>query len=197
MITQHRNKLEPFTEIVSKPFMYLHPNIISLLGLVPPVLFCYFVFIDNYLFASIAFLGLGFDFVDGTVARKRGLVSKFGELLDASLDRVTDFMMFAIFGLVGIVKIELVLLVILLSYLISYIRSKAELASKATIKLNVGIIERPERLALLGLGFVVYAISPEILFMGQFNILEVAYIFIAILSFITVLQRLKKASDLL
>lgn len=97
------------------------------------------------------------DMVDGAVARLRGGSSRFGAVLDSTLDRVADA---AVFGALlwwfagrGDSRAMLLacLLCLVLGSLISYVKARAE---GAGMRCDVGLVERPQRLtiALVGTG---------------------------------------------
>ncbi len=98
----------------------------------------------------------GFDMLDGAVARLNGSRSQFGAFLDSTLDRWAEGFIFT--GLVWYqvvqeAQIEVILAVLTLtgSMLVSYTRARAEgLGLGAT----VGLLQRPERLILLGIGLL-------------------------------------------
>lgn len=196
MLSQLRPKLNPIVEFIAKPFMGVHPNILTLLGLIPPILFLFFMLSQQYIWALISFIGLFFDTLDGAVARKTKRSSAFGALLDSTFDRVTDAIYIFGFAVTGTVSYPLVYLVMVLSYLISYIRSRAELAAKASFVLSVGIIERPERLILMFIALLGQVILPDFSLYG-YNFASLAFIILAVLSFATVMQRIIKAEKLL
>lgn len=93
-----------------------------------------------------------FDTLDGMVARSRGIASDSGEVLDAAIDRYTEF-----FFLAGVCiyyreepwAMGLALLALLGSFMVSYTQAKAE-AMKTDIP--KGFMRRPERAAYLGAG---------------------------------------------
>lgn len=96
------------------------------------------------------------DFFDGRVARKRNQVSPAGNLLDSVLDRYSDAAVFL--GLAWFYRDSWILLAVLLALvgaqLTSYVRAKGESLS---IDIRVGLMQRPERVAILGIGV---ALSP-------------------------------------
>ncbi len=119
----------------------------------------------------------GFDLLDGVVARTSGKVTAFGAFLDSLLDRYSDAMLF--FG-IGIYLIDnsfnvfLTALVFTGTFLISYVRARAE---GLGLTCNVGLMERPERIILLALG-------------GIFNILLPVLWILLIFTHFTVFQRI-------
>ena len=141
------------------------------------------------------------DMLDGDVARATGTASPFGAFLDSTLDRVGEGALFA--GLAnyyylsagggsiwfrgsfegearwsdpdGHTMAVLALSTLILSFLVSYIRARAE---GLGLECKVGIMERPERLMALGLGAL---LGPRFL-PGILGLLFV-------LTLVTVLQR--------
>lgn len=94
------------------------------------------------------------DLVDGVVARAQGTGSRVGAFFDSTMDRLSDLLIFggiatafATRGQVGVVILSLWALggAVLTSY--ARARAEAEIAS-----LEVGLMERGERLAILALG---------------------------------------------
>ena len=102
------------------------------------------------------FLGLTalFDVLDGTVARRTGRSTTFGAFYDSTLDRVADGFLLgglAVFYGVNPVHRSETLLVITIAgligtFLTSYTRARAE---SLGLDAKVGIMQRPERIALL------------------------------------------------
>lgn len=100
------------------------------------------------------------DVLDGDLARRRRVASRFGAFIDSTLDRVTEFAYFG--GIIlyvvrrpdGFADWEIVVPFVALagSVLTSYARARAE---GVGIECKVGLLERPERIALLALGLLV------------------------------------------
>jgi archaetidylinositol phosphate synthase len=184
--------IKPIAEKSLAPIAHLlrhvNPNIISLTGLVFPSLSLWFT-IEGWYAAALVMIPLtALDMMDGMVARAQGKVTAFGGLLDSTIDRFADFTVLAGFGFANIVPWEVVLPVILLSYLISYIRSRTELAAKGALTASVGIIERTERLIAVFVALLLYAAFPEATLLGQ-NLATWTMILLGIFSLITVAQR--------
>jgi len=197
MLTSVKPKLSKTINSFAKPFSKINPNILTLLGLVPPIFFLIFMLSNNYILALVMFFGLFLDTIDGAVARMTGKTTAFGAFLDSSFDRISDSLFICAFGFAGIVRYELVLIVMFLSLFISYIRSRAELAAKGKIVLAVGIIERSERLLLLFLALLFYILLSKDINLFNFNIAEVIFILLSLLSLVTVLQRIFTAKKML
>ncbi len=152
----------------------------------------------NFFSAGFVLLLAGLcDMLDGDVARARGSQSAFGAFLDSTLDRVSEGALYvglaafyftrtsAMRGLFegssewgdadGPTLAILALATMILSFLVSYTRARAE---GLGMECKVGIMERPERLLLLGAG----ALLGHRFMPGVLGILF-------ILTLVTVLQR--------
>ncbi len=107
---------------------------------------------------ALLVLAAGFaDMVDGAVARAGESGSPFGAFMDSVVDRYSEAAYFT--GLVyfyaaGPDKIMAVLTVFVLtgSLIVSYVKARAE---SLIDECKVGIMERPERVILLALGYLV------------------------------------------
>lgn len=94
------------------------------------------------------------DVLDGAMARARGYSTRFGALLDSTMDRVGDG---AVFGAIAYwyattgepATLGAALLCLVLAEVISYVKARAQAVG---IECDVGLAERPERLVLVGLG---------------------------------------------
>ena len=139
----------------------------------------------EHLFAAgfLVLIASFFDALDGALARHTNRVTRFGAVLDSTLDRLSEAVL-----LIGILVlyaraqsfagILLVVVTLVGSLLVSYIRARAEALG---LKCEVGLFTRPERVIILVLG----------LWLSQINYaLIIALAIIAILSFITAGQRL-------
>ena len=139
----------------------------------------------GHLFAAgwvVAFSGV-FDLLDGALARATNRVTRFGAVLDSTLDRVGEAVVFI--GLMVLYVNHPSLPGILLtgtglvgSQLVSYIRARAE---GMGVNCEVGVFTRPERVAILSVGLLLARFNP---------ILLIALGLVALLSWITAGQRL-------
>ena len=160
------------------------PNTITWLG------FCISVgaavlIVTDYFFAAgfvVLFAGL-FDMLDGALARITNRVTRFGGILDSTLDRLSEAVLFL--GLLAVFAREqqvaeslLVGVVLLGSLMVSYLRSRVEAMG---IECKVGWFTRPERVTILALGLILSRID---------YVLVTALIVIAVFSYITAGQRL-------
>lgn len=185
--------LKPVTEKalqpIARPLKNISPNAITLLGLIFPVLFFTAIIHKMYAFALVVFIFNAVDMLDGIVARSQNKVTAFGGFLDSTVDRFADFMVIVAFGFAEIVQWGTVLALVMLTYLISYIRSRTELAANGKLVANVGIMERTERLLCIFIGLLLYAVWTHVNIHGQ-NIMSLTFLVIILLSAITVAQRI-------
>ncbi|MGA1591242.1 MAG: phosphatidylinositol phosphate synthase [Candidatus Nanopelagicaceae bacterium] len=147
----------------------------------------YFFAAGNFFMGTlvVSFFALS-DLFDGTMARLSDTHgTKWGALLDSTLDRVSDA---AIVIGIWIYLFEepsdlhfLAIAVLFLSGLIPYIRAKAE---SLGISCSVGMAERAERLIILLVGTGLYGLGLNIA-------LPISLALLTLLSLVTVLQRLK------
>lgn len=99
-------------------------------------------------------LGGAADVLDGRIARARGLADARGAFLDSTLDRFAEFGAFV--GLAVLFKDSVTALVLVVtalggSLLVSYARARGE---SQGVLCNKGVMQRAERLLLLGFGAI-------------------------------------------
>lgn len=189
MFEQLRNTLQPLTNLLAMPFMWIHPNVISIISIFIFLPGMYFYAEGNSLLGTLFILGALFDAVDGTVARKRGISSPFGGVLDATIDRITEGMVLLAIGMGGLVKWEYVFTFFILSIAISYIKAKAEAAAHVDKvgknKFSVGISQRGDRMFVLFAGSVLNHLFTK----DSNDILMYAFFYLIVTSLITLLWR--------
>lgn len=188
MLTIVKPVAEKALQPVARLLRNVPPNVLTLLGLVFPILFFVALIQELYALALVAIVLNAADMLDGLVARSQNKVTAFGGFLDSTVDRFADFTVLAAFAFADIVSWEIVAPLLLLSYLISYIRSRTELAAKGNLVAAVGIVERAERFSAIFLGLLLYAIWPQVTLWGQ-NFAALVFIVLALFSAITVGQR--------
>ncbi len=142
------------------------PNALTLLGLAFSI-FTGWVIAEGYLFLGgllVLFTGW-FDMLDGALARITGKQSRFGALLDSSVDRISEAAIFL--GLLvffadtnDTLEVVLCYVAIISSIMVSYARARAE---SLDFKGEVGILARPERMVLLTLGLLLSELSLVVL----------------------------------
>lgn len=183
---------KPLIEQIINPLVLLlkpvHPNLLSVIGSIPPLLFFVFL-VKGYIFLALLMVPLfSLDLLDGTVARAHGRASAFGEFLDSTLDRVSDFLVISAFGFANLVRFEIVIVFLFAAFMVSYTRSRGELAGKRQVAFNIGFMERTERLAGVTAGMIVYIFAPLWRF-STLNVIEMFFVFLSLLSFVTFFQR--------
>ena len=192
MLTVLKPVVEKALQPVARLLKNVSPNAISLLGLLFPVLFFLCVMHKLYALALVVFIFNGVDLLDGMVARATGKVTAFGGFLDSTIDRFADFTVIAAFGFAGIVGWNVIVPLLLFSFLISYIRSRIELAAQGKISAAVGLVERTERLLTIFVALLLYMIFPHVT-LWNLNLAELAMIILTVLSAYTVGQRVQFA----
>jgi CDP-diacylglycerol--glycerol-3-phosphate 3-phosphatidyltransferase len=162
----------------------LTPNLVSWLGFLITIGAAVLIGTDHLLAAGFVVLAAGlFDMLDGALARATGKVTRFGGVLDSTLDRLSEAAL-----LLGILVIFvrgqqvgesiLVGLALTFSLVVSYLRSRVEALG---IECQVGLFTRAERVIILALG----------LLLSQFQYaLITALAIITFFSFFTAGQRL-------
>ena len=149
-----RKRFQKILNTISSFFLKagLTPNLITLLGLLGNIGAALFISQGKFIIGGIVALVVGaFDAIDGTMARLSGEPSKFGCLFDSLIDRYSE--MTLLLGLLlhfssinhntGII---LVYLALCGSFLVSYIRARAE---GLGVEVTKGILTRVERLLIL------------------------------------------------
>lgn len=196
MLSQYKPAIEKrVTQFAG--YIPLSPNVVTLLGVIPALLFLYFLNTGNYGAALVVYLGSFLDFIDGAIARSQGKTSAFGGFLDSVIDRGVDCILISAFGFAGIVRWEIVIPLLIVSFLISYARSRGELASGGSVVFNVGIVERTERLITVYVGLILWLFMPN-MHMGEvwrFNSAEIVFAILLLFSAYTLWQRMKYAYE--
>lgn len=128
-----------------------------------------------------------FDLLDGTMARLSGRTTDFGAFLDSTLDRIADAVVFGSVMLYFAGPGDLVLgeaaalWCLVTGVSTSYARARAESVGYTA---RVGLMERADRLALLGLSAVVAEVAGDPVFFAW------GLVLLGTLSTVTVLQRI-------
>ena len=166
----------------------LTPNAISMTGLVLNLAAAALVVEKLFFCAGVAFIvGSIMDTLDGRYSRMSGKGSLFGAFLDSTLDRVEEGIVltavawyFAERG--DEIAAAACVLVVLGSLMVSYTRARAEALG---VECKVGLATRPVRVTLLSIGLV-FAKGAGL---GDFELLAPAIYAMAVLTAITVVQR--------
>jgi len=139
----------------------------------------------RHLFAAgfVVLLAGFFDILDGALARRTNQTTRFGAVLDSTLDRLSEVvLLLAILVLYAreqsVAHILLVSFALPSSMLVSYVKASAEAQG---LECQVGLFTRAERIIVLALG----------LLLNQFdNALAIALAIIVLFSLFTIGQRL-------
>ena len=166
------------------------PNTITWFGFLLAVAAAILIVGGNLVAAGIVVLIAGFfDIIDGALARRTDRITRFGGILDSTIDRLSEAVL--LLGILGLFllteeqpalvtflarewSVSLVFIAVTGSFLVSYIRARAEASG---LECQVGLFTRVERVVVLVLGL-------------WLNQLVVALAIIAAFSFITAGQRL-------
>jgi archaetidylinositol phosphate synthase len=150
VLDSYRNTADKFLIPLSKPFMKVNPNTISVFSLVFAGLTGLFFYMGSYLIlASFVTLILSalFDAIDGKVARLRNIASKKGDLLDHVLDRYSDILIMLGFIFSIHAQVWIGMLAIIGVLLTSYLGVQSQALG---LKRNYsGILGRADRLVLM------------------------------------------------
>ena len=163
---QFRTALLRYVELPGARFLRtlkFTPNAVTLLGFGLTVVAAGLVGSGWLLAGGIVFLaGGGLDLMDGALARLTGTVSSFGALLDSVFDRLSEAALFlglAIYALRAdfsddhrMFFIVVLILALIFSQGVSYLRARGEGLGVFT---RAGLMTRPERVVLLGLGLII------------------------------------------
>ena len=136
----------------------IRPNAVTSMSLVPSIAAAYFVGTGHFRTGAALVLVSGLlDLLDGALARFTKQTTKFGAILDSTVDRVSEAAIFC--GLLiryvpeGVALEAAAILVALIgSFLVSYIRARAE---GLGLECRVGLFTRAERVIVLAIGLLV------------------------------------------
>ena len=175
--------LSPLITLFSK--WGLRPNYFTIAGVVI-TLFGAAAFVMGYLrLAGILTLLGGFcDTLDGSIARRTGRASRFGALLDSTVDRYAEFIIYLGIGAYFIHFEDYstavgTFLALCGSFMVSYARARAE---SLGFEAKLGFMQRPERIVLIGLGALI-----------DITVFKITIWLVAVLSNYTALQRIRSA----
>jgi CDP-diacylglycerol--glycerol-3-phosphate 3-phosphatidyltransferase len=166
----------------------LTPNKISMIGLVGNLVAAVLIIADQFVLAGLAFiLGSLMDTLDGRYSRMSGKGTLFGAFLDSTLDRIEEGVVltavawyFAEQG--DSLAAAACVFTVLGSLMVSYTRARAEALG---VECTVGLATRPVRVVILSIGLL----FAQGLWLGDFDLLAPAVYLLAILTTLTVVQR--------
>jgi CDP-diacylglycerol---glycerol-3-phosphate 3-phosphatidyltransferase len=127
------------------------------------------------------------DFLDGAVARAAGTAGGYGAFLDSVLDRYSEAVVFV--GLLvwfaradDLLGLGATALALVGSFMVSYCRARAE---GLGLDCEVGLLQRPERIVVLGIGMIVHEYALAYVLIG-----------LALLTNVTAAQRMRHVGRL-
>jgi CDP-diacylglycerol--glycerol-3-phosphate 3-phosphatidyltransferase len=152
-----RGLLDPLVALLSH--LGISPLSVTIFGIVLSAVGAVFVAMGSLLWGAIVLVAAGIcDTLDGSLARREGTESTFGAFIDSTGDRIAEILYYGalVFYFRGAelfnnVAIFFVLVALAGSFLTSYARARAE---GLGLECQVGLLERPERVALLVLGLL-------------------------------------------
>jgi CDP-diacylglycerol--glycerol-3-phosphate 3-phosphatidyltransferase len=174
---------DPIVRVLSKTGVT--PNALTLINLGLNIVAAYVIAVGHFVPGGILILVSGlFDLLDGALARFAKQATKFGAILDSTVDRMSEAAI--LFGLLiwysgheGRLEVALIFAVLIGSFLVSYVRARAE---GLGWQCQVGLFTRAERVIVLAIGLLLSTVSVQSVF--------VALCVLVVFVFVTVGQRL-------
>ncbi len=183
-ITGYDMVIEPIAKLLIN--LRVHPHVITFTGLLLSILAFNFFRQGAFFFGGVMVVLAGTcDRLDGRLARDTNRHSKFGALIDSTIDRYSEVLVFLGLAIFFQDKhsylVYLIILAITGSFMVSYTRARAE---GLGLECKVGLMQRSERITYLAIGTLLGSI-PKI----GITIVIVTLWFIAVLANVTVIQR--------
>jgi CDP-diacylglycerol--glycerol-3-phosphate 3-phosphatidyltransferase len=157
----------------------LSPNQLTIIGLLLSVASAYLLTIGEFVVGGIILMmASALDMADGSLARLQGRASAVGALLDSTVDRVSEAVIFL--GLLlfyininSLPEELLIFMALTSSFMVSYLRARGE---GLGVDCKVGVMTRPERVVVLAAGLLI-------------NQVLIALGIISVLAFFTAIHR--------
>lgn len=175
----------------------ISPNIFSSIAIAWAIIAAYFIVNENMIMGLIfIILAAIWDALDGCLARAQKKVTKFGNYIDAVIDRYVEIIIYLGFALTGFF-IE-AFLVITGSLLVSYTKTRAAIVVPMDNRDWPTIGERFDRLFLLVIAIIISIFSPTITILGStISSLSLFLYLIAIMVYIGSVHRIFYAKRLI
>ncbi len=132
------------------------PNAVTIVGTLGVLVGAFgFAARGHWIAAVVIILVCGLtDIMDGSMARARGTASRYGALLDSTMDRIADGAIFAAIawwyaGTGDRASLAAALICLVTGQVVSYVKARAE---GLGMSCHVGLVERAERLIIVGVG---------------------------------------------
>ncbi|MGL5479917.1 MAG: CDP-alcohol phosphatidyltransferase family protein [Clostridium sp.] len=191
--TYGRKYVNPLINLGAKAFLKLRftPNLVTVIALITGILAAFFNFYGNIIIALLLLWISGYlDSVDGAMARKLGLTTPFGTLLDITFDRLVELSIIISIAL-KYENTRIYLLFLLCSILISMtifltVGALSKNNGVKSFRYQAGVAERTE-------GFIMFSLI--MCLEGNYKIITINIFTIIIL--ITIFQRIIEAKKLL
>ena len=194
-----RKKLEKRIEAISSLIARtgINPNVFSSIALVWAVLAAYFI-ANMYMVSGLIFVVLAaiWDAFDGSLARVAHKVTKFGNYLDAMIDRYVEIIILLGFAFSGFFIESF--LVVSGSLLVSYAKARTAIVVPIGNHDWPAIGERFDRLSLLVIGMAISIFFPAVAISElEFSTMSFFLYFIAAVVYIGSVQRIFYAKDII
>lgn len=163
------------------PFLFkANPAVITFISLLFAIFAGYLFFVSSWLLGALMLVVSAIlDALDGEIARKYKVTTKFGDLLDHTFDRIADVAVFIGLAFNPQMPIVLTLLTLIAILLASYAGTAAQALTNK--RLYTAIIGRADRLVILFAAALLMPFYPNAMFYG--------ILAIGILSILTFFQR--------
>lgn len=204
MLGGNREWTRPFTDAVGRAVAAtrLSPNAITVLQLVLTLPVAWLLWQGPLLWAGLAMGAVAsLDFVDGTVARITGRITKAGGYLDSMVDRFVDVLLLLPLLLryddtrTWLVGSAFLFAMTVTSFARARLFQDMRPPPASTWKRDV--LERPDRYLLLVPAVVAQGVLDQMGSGDRFDVLFWVLVVLAALSLLTVLQRMRTAMRLL
>jgi CDP-diacylglycerol--glycerol-3-phosphate 3-phosphatidyltransferase len=177
--------IAPLVKILIK--LRISANLISTIGGVGSTISALYFFPKGEFFTGVLWVAgfVIFDLFDGAVARSSSKgVSKWGAVLDSTLDRLSDAAIF-IGALLFFIEnddplVPLIIIAAVAAFMVSYIKARAE---SLNIMCDGGIAERSERLIIALVAYGLHGLEVE-------YAMAIGIWVLVLLSMITIAQRM-------
>jgi CDP-diacylglycerol--glycerol-3-phosphate 3-phosphatidyltransferase len=151
---------KPLVKVLSK--WDIHPNAVTVVGVITTACAAVVLFLGHMRWGGLLILLGGLcDMTDGALARYTDKASRFGAFFDSTVDRYAESIMF--FGIAAHFflnnnhwSLVAVFLALCGSLMVSYTRARAE---GLGFEAKMGLMQRPERILIIGLGALVHPIA--------------------------------------
>jgi CDP-diacylglycerol--glycerol-3-phosphate 3-phosphatidyltransferase len=177
--------IAPLVKILIK--LRISANLISTIGGVGSTISALYFFPKGEFFTGVLWVAgfVVFDLFDGAVARSSSKgISKWGAVLDSTLDRLSDAAIF-IGALLFFIEnddplVSLIIIAAVAAFMVSYIKARAE---SLNIVCDGGIAERSERLIIALVAYGLHGLEVE-------YAMAIGIWVLVLLSMITIAQRM-------